>query len=253
MPTLTAAIAVDRGSRFNRPCRRKALMAIARATYPAVMAAQRVPPSARTTSQSMITCRSPSSFRSTPARNERPIRRWISTVLPPCFPLTASRGVRSLVERGSIEYSAVTHPLPWPLIQDGTRSSTVAAQRTCVSPRRIEADPSANGIVLGMICSVRSSSGARPLARLILECPHLWYRQIEHRSRERGAAGPPAHARILDRLARNTSLHANSVEDSPERRCHPRSRARSDSRARSRDPSRGALAHCGGGSVRDRS
>ena len=75
MPTLTAAIAVVSGSRFSRPCWRRALTAMASATYPPVIAAQRVPPSARTTSQSTMIWRSPRAFRSTPARSDRPIRR----------------------------------------------------------------------------------------------------------------------------------------------------------------------------------
>jgi hypothetical protein len=45
------------------------------ATQPPVIAAQRVPPSACSTSQSMVICRSPSAARSTQARSERPISR----------------------------------------------------------------------------------------------------------------------------------------------------------------------------------
>ena len=45
-------------------------------------------------------------------RRLRPIRRWISTVRPPCLPAVASRRVRSEVARGSIPYSAVTQPRP---------------------------------------------------------------------------------------------------------------------------------------------
>ena len=41
---------------------------------------------------------------------ERPIRRWISCVRPPCLPAAASRRVRSWVARGSMPYSAVTQP-----------------------------------------------------------------------------------------------------------------------------------------------
>src|SRR5207244_1611230 len=46
------------------------------------------------------------------ARRDRPIRRWISWVRPDWRPRAASLGVRSTVEPGSIEYSAVTHPQP---------------------------------------------------------------------------------------------------------------------------------------------
>ena len=52
--------------------------ASAKATYPPVIDAVRVPPSACSTSQSMVMVRSPSAFMSVTARNERPIRRWIS-------------------------------------------------------------------------------------------------------------------------------------------------------------------------------
>src|ERR1035438_8649192 len=73
------------------------------------MAAVRVPPSAWSTSQSSTTVRSPSAAVSTTARMERPIRRWISCVLPETRPLATSRGVRLAVALGSMEYSAVTH------------------------------------------------------------------------------------------------------------------------------------------------
>ena len=65
------------------------------ATQAPVIAAVRVPPSAWITSQSIVICRSPSATTSTTARRLRPIRRWISTVRPLCFPVEASRRVRS--------------------------------------------------------------------------------------------------------------------------------------------------------------
>ena len=80
---------------------------------------------------------------STIARNDRPIKRWISSVRPDCLPVVDSRRMRSPVERGNIPYSAVTHPLPPPLNHGGTRSSTDAVQSTCVSPNRTMQDPSA--------------------------------------------------------------------------------------------------------------
>ena len=58
--------------------------------------------------------------------------RWISWVRPDTFPRTDSRGIRSEDDRGSMPYSAVTQPLPFPFSQGGTRSSTVAAQMTFV-------------------------------------------------------------------------------------------------------------------------
>ena len=60
--------------------------------------------------------------------------RWISCVRPDCRPRAASRDARSDVEPGSIEYSAVTQPLPLPRIQGGTRSSTDAVHSTRVRP-----------------------------------------------------------------------------------------------------------------------
>ena len=48
----------------------------------------------------------------------------------------ASRSMRSGDEPGSIEYSAVTQPLPLPRIQRGTSSSTDAVHSTVVSGRR---------------------------------------------------------------------------------------------------------------------
>ncbi len=70
-------------------------MQSASATQAPVIDAVRVPPSAWITSQSTVIWRSPSATRSTAARSERPIRRWISTVRPPCLPAEASRRVRS--------------------------------------------------------------------------------------------------------------------------------------------------------------
>ena len=54
------------------------------------------------------------------ARSARPISRWISTVRPFCLPALASRAVRSPVEAGSSEYSAVIQPRPRPRSQRGT-------------------------------------------------------------------------------------------------------------------------------------
>ena len=85
------------------------------------MEAVRVPPSACSTSQSISTVRSPSAAVSTTARMERPIRRWISCVRPEGRPLLTSRGVRLAVARGSMEYSAVTQPLPVLRRNGGTR------------------------------------------------------------------------------------------------------------------------------------
>ena len=62
---------------------------------------------------------------------------------PSCLPRTASRGVRSRVELGSSEYSAVSHPAPLPRRQPGTPLTTWAEQRTRVPPSSRSTDPSA--------------------------------------------------------------------------------------------------------------
>ena len=56
-----------------------------------------------------------------------------------------SRSMRSGELRGSIAYSAVTHPRPWPRRKGGTPSCTVAVQMTRVWPISISTEPSAGG------------------------------------------------------------------------------------------------------------
>ena len=117
-------------------------MANFNATNAPVILAVLVPPSAWITSQSTMILRSPNFSKSTTARKERPIRRWISIVLPESFPLLLSLRFLVLVARGSILYSAVTHPVPVSLKKGGTEFSIVAEQITVVSPKRITTDPS---------------------------------------------------------------------------------------------------------------
>src|SRR4030067_2609753 len=105
------------------------------------MGAVRGPPAAEIQSQSTHTVLSPNPGRTVPDRRERPINLWISKVRP--LPRPDSLGVRVLVERGSIEYSAVTHPLPVFLKKGGTLSSKLAEQITFVSPISMRTDPSA--------------------------------------------------------------------------------------------------------------
>src|ERR1700752_2760183 len=136
------------------------------ATHAPVIAAVRVPPSAWITSQSTVICRSPRAGRSITARNERPIRRWISSVRPPCLPAEASRRVRSLVARGSMPYSAVTQPRPFPLSHGGSRSSSVAVTSTCVSPNFTKHEPSAYFTTPRSSETARSSSTCRRLGRM---------------------------------------------------------------------------------------
>jgi len=113
-------------------------IASATATHAPVIDETRVPPSADSTSQSTAIVRSPSLSRSTAARSDRPISRWISLPRPP-----GSRLLRVCVDRGSIAYSAVSQPLPLPAMKPGTPSSTLAAHSTQVSPSLISAEPSA--------------------------------------------------------------------------------------------------------------
>ena len=95
---------------------------------------------------------------STAARIERPMRRWISCERPSIFPLVMSRRLRSSVEYGSIEYSAVSQPPSTfcIFIQRGTDSSTVALQITRVSPHSISVEPVAYGAMLFLKLTVRS-------------------------------------------------------------------------------------------------
>ena len=67
-------------------------------------------------------------------------------VRPDGRPRTTSRSVRSLVDPGSIAYSAVTQPLPLPRIHGGTFSSTDAVHSTRVRPIEINTDPAANSV-----------------------------------------------------------------------------------------------------------
>src|ERR1700722_13428331 len=138
----------------------------ASATQAPVIEAVRVPPSAWITSQSTVIWRSPSASRSTVARKERPIRRWISTVRPFCLPADASRRVRSRVARGSMPYSAVTQPRPCPWSHGVSRSSKVAVTSTWVSPNLTMQEPSAYLTTPRSSDTARSSSDARRLGRM---------------------------------------------------------------------------------------
>ena len=138
------------------------------ATKAPVIDAQRVPPSAVSTSQSSQTVRSPSAWKSMTPRSERPMSRWISTVRPSGRPLDTSRALRSPVDAGSIPYSAVTQPVPRPAIQRGTDSSTDAVQITRVSPWVMSAEPVADGTKPGSMRVGRTPSGSRPYERELM-------------------------------------------------------------------------------------
>ena len=132
------------------------------------MAAVRVPPSAWRTSQSRTIVFSPSALVSMIARSERPMSRLISCVRPPTLPRRDSRSLRVFVERGSISYSAVTHPVPRPLSQRGTPSVKEAATSTRVLPNSTSTLPSAWSSQLRVMRTSRRSSGARPSWRGVL-------------------------------------------------------------------------------------
>src|SRR5262245_56990836 len=95
------------------------------------------------------------------------MRRWISWVRPSTRPRAASRGLRSVVDAGSMPYSAVTQPRPEPRRQCGTASSIEAVQTTRVRPMPIRALPLAVSTKPGMISTGRSSPGPRPSARIV--------------------------------------------------------------------------------------
>lgn len=93
------------------------------------------------TSQSIVIVISPSSCKLMDALRDLPINLDISWDLP--F-LWLSRDTRGEVEPGSMEYSAVTQPLPDPARKPGTFSSTVAVHITLVKPVEISTDPCEN-------------------------------------------------------------------------------------------------------------
>src|SRR5687768_15664256 len=143
-----------------------------------VIDAQRVPPSACSTSQSIVTCRSPSAAVSVTARRLRPMSRWISCVRPDCLPAAASRAPRVCVARGNMPYSAVTQPLPLPFRNAGTRSSTLAVHSTCVCPTWISTEPSACRVKPRWMRTGRSSWPARSNDRAML-ARHLANRALD--------------------------------------------------------------------------
>src|SRR5580658_6022143 len=168
------------------------------------MEAVRVPPSACTTSQSSVTVRSPSSAASTTARSERPIRRWISWVRPEGLPLFTSRGVRLVVARGSMEYSAVTQPLPLPRRNCGTESSTVAAHSTRVWPTAISAEPSAVCRYPEVISTGRIWSGERLSIR-------IFHHEVEKKEYQNETRPQQDHAR-KSALRRGAALRFSFCE-----------------------------------------
>ena len=141
MPTEIAAQKSVRGWVSSVPSATSRLRASCKATYPPHIDAVLVPPSACRTSQSIVTSRSPNDFISHTALNARPIKRSISKVRPFCFPFFASRETRSWLDPGSIEYSAVTQPSPFPRIHLGTSSSIETVHSTLVRPKLTRTEP----------------------------------------------------------------------------------------------------------------
>ena len=165
MPTDTAATWSTIGEAAIVPAASSFEMASCAATNAPVIAAVRVPPSAWSTSQSSEIVLSPRAERSNTQRSDRPMRRWISCVLPLCLPRAASRSLRVCVERGSIPYSAVSQPSPLPRLCGGTFSSTDAVHSTRVSPNETSTEPSAWRVKPRTIEIGRSASCARPPER----------------------------------------------------------------------------------------
>jgi hypothetical protein len=75
------------------------------------------------------------------ARKLRPMSREISCARPPEAALL--REVRWCPDRGSMAYSAVTHPIFFASACGGRLSSTVATQSTLVLPMEKRHEPSA--------------------------------------------------------------------------------------------------------------
>ena len=73
--------------------------------------------------------------------------------------------MRSLVERGSMPYSAVIQPSPLPRRKPGTRFSTLAVHSTRVSPKLTSTEPSAWRVNWRCRVTARNWSKARPLGR----------------------------------------------------------------------------------------
>src|SRR3990172_4995342 len=165
IPTLTAATGSRTGFPGIVPLPASREQACHRAIHAPLIDGVRAPPSAWRTSQSTVIVLSPREARSTPARSDLPISRWISCVRPWTLPVRPSRWLRVSVARGSIAYSAVTHPFPDPRRKGGTRSSTEAAQITFVSPSSNSTDPSACFCTPGVTRIGRRSPAFLPSVR----------------------------------------------------------------------------------------
>ena len=165
IPTEIAAMFSVIGFTSIFPSATQRSKASARAIHAPVIEAVRVPPSAWSTSQSIRAVTAPIASMSTAARSDLPIRRWISLVRPPLIEFLPTRWG---LEPGSIEYSAVIHPLPVPLIHLGTSSSRDTVHSTRVLPISIRTDPGVISVYPRVIFTSRRAS----LALSVL-MPHL--------------------------------------------------------------------------------
>ena len=102
--------------------------------------------------------------------------------------LERMRGVRFMVARGSMEYSAVTQPLPVPRRNCGTESSTEAAHSTRVLPTVMSVDPSAVCRNPEVISTGRIWSGARWSVR-------IFHHEVEKKKHENEARSQQDDAR----------------------------------------------------------
>src|SRR5215210_2487743 len=82
-------------------------------------------------------------------------------------PLTDSRSDRVLVADGSMAYSAVTQPRPESFRQRGTPTDADAAHSTFVRPNSTSTEPAGWSCQPRVNLMGRSSSSARPSARVM--------------------------------------------------------------------------------------
>ena len=117
--------------------------------------------------------------------------------------------------RGSIPYSAVTQPLPVPLRNGGTRSSTEAAQRTFVSPSATSAEPSACRATPVSMVTARISEGLRPSGRGVVRVigDPSGRRPRRDRRRQRRHRRGRARRRRRRLRRRRGSLRAGRLDD----------------------------------------
>src|SRR5690349_12694794 len=105
-------------------------------------------------------------------------------------------------------YSAVTHPLPVPRRNGGTRSSVEAVQITLVLPTSINTDPSACRRYPGVMRVGRIAPASRPSSRVMKQS--LSFPNRSSRARKRPAKIEVAGKRI-NFFAADENLHRGHV------------------------------------------